>query len=202
MIVLADSFDADAGLIPGFSILNPLCGLPLAVMAGVIERPFYTAAGIQKYAVWYSIQANFLSLMCGYVLLIGWLALFGLIGAGSGWSAILLWPFLSIAASIITERAYLNLGSGREYKKLGWMWAGSANLVSALAAVLVAIPLHLLDKPDLKRTLLPYQMPLGIFLTLFCLTTVILAFLVPRVAKRQLKRKRREVAGASAGNGI
>lgn len=64
--MLANTITADMGLVPGCALIGPAMGLPLSVLAAFLERPFYSAAGIKRGAIWYSLQANLISLLVGY----------------------------------------------------------------------------------------------------------------------------------------
>jgi len=68
--ILANTITADMGLIPGLALAGPALGLPLSVFAAFLERPFISLAGVCSDAIWYSLQANFVSLLIGYVGLI------------------------------------------------------------------------------------------------------------------------------------
>jgi len=169
--ILANTITADMGLIPGLGIIGPLFGLPLSVMAAVIERPFLTAAGLKRDTVWYSIQANFISLLAGYPLVC--------VAAGleSFGGAMLLWPFAAVLISTVIERAYMNKTVGLV---LPFGWVLGANTVSALACVMILVPVHALDRPEIKYALLPYGIFLSVVLGLFCLVAVVAAFVIPR----------------------
>lgn len=178
--ILANTITADMGLIPGLGIIGPLFGLPLSVMAAVIERPFLTVAGLKQGTVWYSIQANFVSLLAGYPLVC--LAA-GLASLGDG--ALLLWPFAAVLISTIIERAYINKRVGGPVLPLGWALA--ANVVSALTCILILVPVRALDRPEIKQALLPYRTVLSVVLGLFCVAAVVGSFVVPRHIKVSLQ---------------
>lgn len=97
--LVADVITADMGFFPGCALFGPAFGLPLSVLAAVLERPFYTRAGIKRWAVWYSLQANFVSLLVGYLLIFVTVPAFYAIG--------LLWFPVAVSISIIVERSYL-----------------------------------------------------------------------------------------------
>jgi len=176
---LANTITADLGLIPGLAIISPLFGLPLSIMAAVIERPFLTAAGLRRHAVWYSIQANVASLLVGYPIVCGVALLTGLFGE----TALLLWPFAAVAISATVERGYLHARTrGEPPLTLGWVLAGNA--VSALACLMLLFPVYVLNHPDVRNALRPYQLPLTILLGTFCLAAVVASFVVPRRANR------------------
>ena len=49
--ILADVVTADMGFLPGLALFGPAFELPLSVLAAVLERPFYTRAGISRWAL-------------------------------------------------------------------------------------------------------------------------------------------------------
>jgi hypothetical protein len=62
-VILANVITSDMGLIPGLAIAGPALGLPLSVLASFLERPFVSLAGVRRHAIWYSLQANCISLL-------------------------------------------------------------------------------------------------------------------------------------------
>jgi hypothetical protein len=102
--LFANVITADMGLIPGLAMFGPAMGLPLSVLAAFLERPFVTRAGFERNALWFSLQANFVSLLVGYVMTLGWIAI--IIGPGGNDVLALLWPFCAVGLSIFTERWY------------------------------------------------------------------------------------------------
>ncbi len=183
LAILANTITADLGLVPGFSIFGPLCGLPLSVMAAIIERPFLTAGGLRRHTVWYSIQANFLSLIVGYALVI--LVPFG---------GEVLYVFIAVSLSTVIERAYLNRRAHMDRPlRVGWVIA--ANVVSGGICLLLLIPVHALDHNDIKNALRPYQLPFSILLGAGCSWAVVAAFIVPN-----WERKKRQQAVSVDGS--
>jgi len=176
--ILANTITADMGLIPGMAIISPLFGLPLSVLAAVIERPFYSAAGVERHAVWYSIQANVVSLLIGYpiVLLVAFLS--DVVGE----VILALWPFAAVAISTYIEWKYLN-AKARVRRRLSLGAVLGANVLSALVCVLMLVPLYSFDRPDVKLALRPYQSPLSIVLGIGCIVATVAAFIIPRRGK-------------------
>jgi hypothetical protein len=179
MSILANTITADIGLIPGFGIIGPLFGLPLSIMAAIIERPFLTAAGMVRYTVWYSIRANVLSLLIGYPLVLVAAAL-----ANASEGLLVLWPFIAVAISTNIERAYLSTKIERGNAKLPWGSVLAANAVSALVCLLLLVPVYLLDTYEVKQALRPYQTMLSIVLGMICVAAVIGSIAVPAVGVR------------------
>src|SRR5262249_41298362 len=66
---LANSIAPTAYFSPGVLPLMLGMALPASVLAAVLERPFVSRAGVQEYAFWYSLQANLVSLVIGYLTL-------------------------------------------------------------------------------------------------------------------------------------
>jgi hypothetical protein len=134
--VLANTITADMGLIPGFAFVGPGMGLPLSVLASFIERPFYSRAGVGSHAIWYSLQANLISLMVGFVALLAWTligsAVFSSMEA-TDTALILLWPFAAVTVSIAVERTYIS--RRLRASKVNWGWSVAANVASAAVCV-------------------------------------------------------------------
>src|SRR5947209_12590324 len=63
----ANSIAPTAYFWPGVLPLMLGMALPASVLAAVLERPFVSRAGVREYAFWYSLQANLVSLVIGYV---------------------------------------------------------------------------------------------------------------------------------------
>jgi hypothetical protein len=131
--LLANSIAADAGLIPGLAIVGPAMGLPVSVLAAFIERPFVTRAGFGKSAIWFSLQANFVSLLVGYV---ATLVVLPFVMSPNIWIG-LVWPFLAVGISIVTERQYLNARLSPTH--VPWLPIAVANVVSAASCIVVLI---------------------------------------------------------------
>jgi len=55
--------------IPESLPLSLLASLPASVLTAFLERPFLTAGGLRTHTLWYSLQANFISLLAGFLLL-------------------------------------------------------------------------------------------------------------------------------------
>ncbi len=155
---------------PGFVPLGMLLALPATLLAAVIERPFYTRTGIGAHAIWYSMQANFVSLVAGIFLLPVTLATMPL---GS---------VLAVAISVIIEWWYLAWQCPRRCTSWGWMIG--ANVISSIVLlVLPGISFTLADDRSpliLRPTGTPFDWPHwatgGV-----CLLAFIFSFLAPRI---------------------
>lgn len=130
-IVFANAIAADLGLIPGLAIFGPALGLPLSVLAAFIERPFFSRAGVTTNTIWYSLQANFVSLLVGYVatLVVIPLVMSPVVAFG------MLWPFVALAISMATEWKYMQIRNPSH--RVVWASVAAANVFSA--AVCIAI---------------------------------------------------------------
>ena len=54
---------------PGVLPLTLGLALPATVLAAVLERPFVSRAGVTEHTLWYSLQANCVSPVLGFVML-------------------------------------------------------------------------------------------------------------------------------------
>ena len=179
--ILADTITADMGFLPGLAMFGPAFGLPLSVLASVLERPFYTRAGIGKWAIWYSLQANLISLLIGYLLLpIAIMTLDSIIG--------LLWLPVSVFVSIVVERKYLKWRARTAGFNGGWMWVSWANVFSALALVGVLMLSWPFDTDQNKLALFPYRDGLMYFGIGVSVIAFAIAFTVPAVGGRRANR--------------
>jgi hypothetical protein len=133
-VLLANSIAADAGLIPGLAIFGPAMGLPLSVLAAFIERPFVTRSGFERNAIWFSLQANFVSLLIGYI---ATMIVIPLVMSPSGGLIGLIWPFLAVGVSIATERFYLTMRL--RHGSVPWAPLTWGNIISALTCIAVMV---------------------------------------------------------------
>lgn len=173
--ILANVITADMGMLPGLALVGPAFGLPLSVLAAVLERPFYTRAGIGRWAIWYSLQANLVSLLVGYLLLpVAMIAFYG---------GCALWLPVSVFLSITVERFYLKrCAPGFDG---GWKWVGWANVFSALALVGVLFIKLPLDTQANQLAVLPYRDTLTYVGIAVGVIAFALAFIVPAVGARR-----------------
>lgn len=132
--LLANSIAADAGLIPGLAIFGPAMGLPLSVLAAFLERPFVSRSGFERNAIWFSLQANFVSLLIGYF---ATMIVIPLVMSPSGGLVGLVWPFLAIGISISTERLYLAMRL--RHGVVPWAPMIWGNIISALTCIAVMV---------------------------------------------------------------
>ena len=133
-VLFANSIAADAGLIPGLAIFGPAMGLPLSVLAAFIERPFVTRSGFGRNAIWFSLQANFVSLLIGYF---ATMIVIPLVMSPGGDLVGLVWPFLAVGISISTERLYLTMRLRDGV--VSWALMTWGNIISALSCITVML---------------------------------------------------------------
>lgn len=177
MITLANTITADMGLIPGLAFVGPAIGLPLSVMAAFVERPFYTLAGLRDRTIWYSLQANLVSLAAGFF---GTLIAAGITDAMREYYALFeVWPFLAVCVSVLVERTYLQRRT--RPTRVAWSWTAVGNILSAALCVGILFLIVELRAafPHLRRDLAPYTAVLqgfalvgsaGLFVTSFLMT--------------------------------
>ena len=158
------------GILP----LAGLLALPASVLAAVVERPFVSRAGVSRHALWYSLQANFVSLLIGHATFWVLFVLF------------LLWPPLAILLSTFSERAHYARFAASRAGPLRWWWIFWGNLLSSL--LLAVIPLVALAlkarRPAPAWLVEPYQ---GLLLGVSVggsLTVFLISFFVPVLSRR------------------
>ncbi len=83
MLPLADTITADMGFLPGMELIGPAFGWP-----------FYFAAGVREKTIWYSLQANCVSLFLGYVCAVPAIGILDAIFRDAG--VFLLWPVCAV----------------------------------------------------------------------------------------------------------
>ena len=179
--VVANTITADMGLIPGLGFVGPGMGLPLSVLAAFIERPFYTKGGVEPQALWYSLQANLVSLAVGFV----GVFVFGFVASAAGFGAsddafFLAWPVLAVCTSAIVERAYI---AGRLHSpRVSWGWSASGNVVSAGVSIGLLFFIVALRSacPQLAAWLRPAVWPLWWFSLTGSAALFIVAFAITR----------------------
>lgn len=185
--ILANVLTADMGFLPGLAMIGPAFGLPLSVLAAVLERPFYSRAGIGRWAIWYSLQANLASLLVGYLLLP--IAVIALYNVGP------LWLPVSIFLSIIVERKYLQWRTRSLGFNGGWKHVTWANIFSALALVGVLLLSTPFDTSQNRYALFPYKgLLIGVGLGVSAVAFAV-AFIIPVVGARMTKSLAFPIAG-------
>lgn len=175
--LLANAIGAEIGMMPGFAMMGPIMGLPVSVLAAFVERPLVQRAGVTKHALWFSLQANFVSLLAGYAaLLIAGPTLFH---DTSG--AVALWPFVAIFISIVVERTYLALINRPQFVRWNWIIAANLCSVGACFGVLVLEATITYHFEGLRYSAESIEIPLTMFATVSCLLVFLFAFIMPIV---------------------
>ena len=150
MNVFANAIAPSAYFWPGVLPLMLGMALPATVLAAVIERPFVTRAGVTKHALWYSLQANLVSLAIGYACMP--LAVRAIYTIGP------LWSLIAIVISIVSETVYYQQWWVPK-DSLEWRWVATGNVISSV--VLLVLPVIALqikyDQPTVERMLDPCQ---------------------------------------------
>jgi hypothetical protein len=188
--ILANTITADMGLIPGLAMVGPAMGLPLSVLAAFLERPFVSLSGLRgrRDAIWFSLQANFVSLLVGYG---------GLLAAAIIDDAFNLWgpndplftvcQFVAVAISIFVERTYI-AGRLRDVR-IGWGWMILGNILSAAACISLLMLVGYVRQwaPELRRAVTPYHNVLQALAGLGSLALFAVAFMRtrPRAESRE-----------------
>jgi hypothetical protein len=186
--MLANTITADTGLIPGFAFVGPGLGLPLSLLAAFIERPFYSAGGVRANAIWYSLQANLVSLAAGFVLCLAFGVLMAAVGLQASDAAFFIaWPIVAVFCSVLIERMYIASRSPR----LSWAWTAAGNILSAgiCVAILFSVVWVRARYPGAARVVRPYNTPLNVLALAGSAIVYVISFVVPR---------RRRKAGESA----
>jgi hypothetical protein len=178
---LANTITADMGLIPGMAFVSPAMGLPLSVLAAFLERPFVSLAGVRRHAIWYSLQANVVSLLAGYVGLFATAFIedtFRLWGPNDPVFAV--WPFVAIGLSVVVERLYLT--ARVPTVRIRWGWMILANVLSAAACIgVLVLVIYIRGRyPALGRAVTPYHAALQIVAGTGSAALLLAAFVIPR----------------------
>jgi hypothetical protein len=178
--LFANAIAADAGLVPGLAIFGPAFGLPLSVLAGFLERPFVSRAGVTSHALWYSLQANFVSLMVGYL---ATFVVIPVLMSGQGHAFIIAWPFVATSLSIIVERNYLRLRSPSHCARWGWIIAGNLFTAAVCIAVLVVVEWARNNYPYEPYRLRPYEHSMTIVAVLGSALVFVMSFFATRESR-------------------
>lgn len=173
--LLANSIAAEAALLPGLAITGPAFGLPLSVLAGFLERPFVSRAGIPTHALWYSLQANLASLLVGYVCtLVVIPILLDPVGA------LLVWPIVALAISIFVEGGYLYLCNPTGFQKPWWIVAGNVFTAAVCVGIMFFVAWAREQYMDESRSLAPYEQGLSIFAGVASICVFLWSFVAAR----------------------
>jgi len=136
---------------PGVLPLMLGLALPASVLAAVLERPFVSRAGVTEYAFWYSMQANFISLVLGYLTLP--------VGVEAVYTIGPFWSLIAVAMSVVSEGWYYRWRAIKGQGRLRWGWIVAGNGFSSFVLLFLP-PVALAIKeaqPQLVWDLKPYQ---------------------------------------------
>lgn len=181
--ILANTITADMGMIPGLAFVGPGLGLPLSLLAAFIERPFYSAGGVRVNAIWYSLQANLVSLAVGFVLCLAFGVLMAAVGLQASDAAFFIaWPIIAVICSILIERMYIASRSPR----LSWAWAAAGNILSAAICVAILFSVVWIREryPEAARVVRPYNTPLNVLAFVGSGIVFVTSFIVPRRSRK------------------
>jgi hypothetical protein len=132
--LFADSIAPTAFFFPGFLFMSLGAAILATVLAGVLERPFVSRAGVKENAIWYSLQANLVSAVIGLLCMPLAVALLETFPP--------LWCLAAVTISIISEGVYYQSCALEPGQELRWRWIILANIFSS--AILFA-PLPILE---------------------------------------------------------
>ena len=105
--------------------------LASSVAAGILERPFVARAGVRESVIWYSLQANLVNLITGF-LAAPFLVFVGyLLGP--------LWLGVALVVSILSKGFYLQWRAVATPEKIRWRWIVIGNIVSSAVVLLLPI---------------------------------------------------------------
>ena len=147
----ANSIAPTAYFLPGLLPLTLGLSLPASVLAAVLERPFVSRAGVREHAIWYSFQANLISLVIGYLTLP--VAVYAIYTIGP------LWPLIAVTSSVVSEGWYYQRRAMKGLGSINWGSVILGNVFSSF--VLLLLPHAALAikeaNPQLVWVVDPYQ---------------------------------------------
>ena len=129
-IAHANVISSSAYLFPGFLPMDPIVGGLGTILAAILERPFLTYAGIDRNTLRFSLRANYLSLLVGFIWLVVMLPPL--------YSVPWLYLSLSVVVSIAVEGAYLRSAAASR-RHLNWPLVIAGNLISAFVLVAISV---------------------------------------------------------------
>ena len=177
-MILANSLTADMGLIPGLAFVGPAMGLPLSVLAAFVERPFYSLAGVRRPTIWYSLQANLVSLGVGFVATM--IQIIVTDAMKRYYALFEEWPFIAVCISILVERWYLQIRLRPDRVKWGWTALGNILSAALCVGILFLVVYLRAEFPGLRRALAPYVVPLWCVAFMGSAVLFVASFILPR----------------------
>lgn len=170
----ANSIAPSVLLAPGVLPLAVALAIPASLLAAVLERPFVSRAGVERHALAYSLQANLVSLLLGYLLLpFSYSMMFSEVG--------MLWIPVALLVSIVSEGWYLQRIAMSRPARIRWGMLTAGNLISNFVLLLLPIGAQSLHRarPYLVWDMLPYQASLAWWATVASAAIFLVAFIVP-----------------------
>jgi hypothetical protein len=192
----ANTIAPTAFFMPGYlPLMAGLLALPASVLAAVVERPFVTRAGVTSHTTWYSLQANFVSLLVGYATIPVAIGAIGL--------AAPLWSLAAIALSILFEGRYYEVRKLNLDHPLKWRWIVWGNICSSVILLLIpfaAIQIRTSD-PHLARDLDHYEELLLWSSVAVSITVFAACFFMPLMIRRWRIRVLERLSGVAIQQG-
>jgi hypothetical protein len=199
LLALADSAFANtiapsAGFFPGFLPLALWMALPASVLAAFLERPFVARYGVAHDCLWYSLQANLVSLAVGYLTMP-----FALIAV---YSIPPLWSVVAVSISIYCEGIYYQIFAPRRPGQWKRRWIVWGNIWSSLALLSIPVIAEALKKarPSLVWYVEPHHDTLLWGSVAASIVLFVAAWVVPAVKRRrrtELSKMLQQTAAAS-----
>lgn len=175
---LANAIAPSAFLWPGVLPLSVAVALPASILAALLERPFLASCGI-AHPFRFALQANFLSLIVGYLTLPVGVEFMYLLGP--------LWSLMAMVMSIYVEGVYLRRYAFQNRAHFRWAPIALANAVSSM--VLILISLATVEIAGAKRSwswhVRPYVDWLYWITSIASLAVFIGSFVVAKIARRR-----------------
>lgn len=174
--VFANSIAPTAYFMPGVLPMMLGMAVPASVLAAFLDRPFVKWAGVRERTLWYSLQANLVSLVIGYITMpVGIYAIYT-IGP--------LWSIIAVAMSVISEGCYYQRRCA-EGTNIRWLPVVAGNVFSSFVLVFLPGVTLLIKKeiPSLEMNLAPYQGALLWGSVGVCGLLFVASFFVPRLLR-------------------
>lgn len=174
-----------SGMVVELALHMPVIGLPAALLAGVLERPFVGKNGPGRHVVWYAIQANLVSLLLVYCW--RWIEV-NLRFPPKPYQLGMWGPILLFLLIVLVEYCYLALRGVIRWRRLVWIVLGNYFSGFVIGLVSMALFMWYQELPSLR--LGAWHEFLSIVAWVVSITGCLLAFAVP-----WWRSKRRAAAG-------
>lgn len=180
---------------PGFSAFSFDLAIPMTLLAAVIERPFLTAAGITRFTLARSIQANLVSTLLGVLTVLPAVALVYVVGP-TVWA-------IGVILSVVVERGFLKQSGPADERspRLGWIVIG--NVVSSLTLWIIPFVVFAIQDadPTVRTALKPYEFWLRLMTVGASGIAIIWACALPFVARSSARARATRNMPAPASTG-